>query len=211
MRVGLVGGTFDPIHRGHLDVAEAARAALNLERVWFLPAGLPSHRRPPVASPAQRFAMVALALAGYPHLGVSDADLHGNAPVYTDETLARWTRAHHIEPVDLAFVTGADAFADIRTWRNYPHLLDKAHFAVVSRPGRPIASLAAALPELAPRMRAMPGEIPPVPSILLVDAATTDISSTAVRERVAAGQSIEEVVPDEVAAYIRQYDIYGGR
>ena len=209
MRVGLVGGTFDPIHRGHLDVAEAARAALNLERVWFLPAGLPSHRRPPVASPAQRFAMVALAVAPYPHFGVSDADLHGDAPVYTDETLARWKSAHHIEPAHLAFVTGADAFADIRTWRNYPRLLDKAHFAVVSRPGRPVALLAAALPELAGRMQAMPGEIPLAPSILLVDASTTDISSTAVRDRVAAGQSIEDVVPGEVAAYIREYGIYG--
>jgi nicotinate-nucleotide adenylyltransferase len=206
-RRGLLGGTFDPIHVGHLDVAEAARRALSLDRILVVTARVPPHRRPPFASAAHRFAMVALAVANRQGLLASDLEMDSDRPSYTATTLDRIaTRGE--DAASLFLVTGADAFREIDTWMGYPQLLDRCHFVVVSRPGCPAPSLRAALPHLANRMIDTPPAPHSRPAIVLVDAPTAPVSSTEVRRRLAAAESIDGLVPDAVAAHISRHRLY---
>lgn len=207
MRVGLLGGTFDPVHVGHLDVATAAWRAMPLDRVVLVPSHVPPHREVPRASAFHRFAMAALAVQPHDAFVVSDLEMHGAGPSYTVATLDRLA-AHGLDTRALFFITGADAFRDIRSWRDYPALLDRCHFVVVSRPGCPAAALRQALPELAPRMRDTPCAIATEPGIFLVDAPTSAVSSTDVRQRIAAGRPIAGLVPDSVAAHIQRHELY---
>jgi nicotinate-nucleotide adenylyltransferase len=208
MRRGFLGGTFDPVHGGHLDVAAAAQTALSLDVIEFLPAGTPPHRRPPVASVADRLAMVRLAIASHPGWVVSDLDTREpERPAYTATTLDRLSGDGH-DTRSLFFVTGADAFRDIATWKDYPELLDRCHFVAVSRPGCRATSLPGLLPQLAGRMIEAPCSMPAQPSIFLVDAVTAPVSSTEVRRRLTAGEAIDGLVPDAVAGYIRSHGLY---
>lgn len=214
-RVGLLGGTLDPIHQGHLDVADAARRALGLTRVLVMPSRLPPHRRAPRASAPHRFAMAALAAQSCPDFLVSDLemlDTGDTAPSYTSATLDRLA-ARGVNTRELFFITGADAFRDIRTWMGFPAILDRCHFVAVSRPGQPAEGLKALLPELAGRMIAPQSGIPDQPApdqpaIVLVDAPTAPVSSTEIRERIRTGESIDGMVPREVAAYIAKHGLY---
>ncbi len=148
-RIGLLGGTFDPFHHGHLAAALAADAALDLDAVHLIPAHIPPHRTlQPSASPEHRFAMVALGIAETPGLLVDDRELHAEGPSYTSRTLAAYA-AQGWQASQMFFITGADAFAEIATWHDYPAILTRAHFVVVSRPGRDAASLRDELPSLA--------------------------------------------------------------
>lgn len=209
MRDAILGGTFDPVHRGHLDVAEAARAALALDRIFFVPARVPSHRDAPRASAAHRFAMTALAVQPHPHLVMSDMEMDDPSPSYTVTTLDRLA-ARGVQTTGLFLLTGADAFREIRTWKEYPAVLDRCHFAVVARPGHPVSLLPDLLPELAPRMQLTPCNIPDRPAILLVQAPTAPVSATDIRQRVADGESIVDLVPAAVAAYIEKHRLYTG-
>ena len=206
-RIGVLGGTFDPIHVGHLDVAEAARHALNLDRILVLPSRVPPHRQPPRASAAHRFAMAALAVAGRPGLVVSDLEMDSDRPSYTATTLDRLA-ARGMDISSLFFVTGADAFREIETWMDYPRILDRCHFVVVSRPGSSASSLRVALPSLADRMIETPGADPGRPGIFLIDAPTAPVSSTEVRRRVQTGMTIDGLVPAAVAAHIAAHRLY---
>lgn len=208
MTVGLFGGTFDPMHRGHLDVAQAARRALALDVVWVIPARVPPHRTQPHASASHRFAMAALALEHEDGLRLSDVEMDTDGPSYTVTTLDRLD-ARGVSGTSTFFITGADAFRDIRTWKAFPAILDRCHFVAVSRPGCPARSLRDALPALADRMHDVPCAVPPTPSILLVDAPTAPVSSTGVRQALAEGAPIEGMVPDAVAHYIRREHLYG--
>lgn len=213
MRLGLLGGTFDPIHQGHLDVAEAARKALGLTRVLVMPSRVPPHRRAPRASAPHRFAMAALAVQGCADFVVSDIEmLDANgadelAPSYTSSTLDRLA-ARGMHTRELFFITGADAFRDIRTWMGYPTILDRCHFVAVSRPGQPVSALRALLPELADRMIDTPGNVTAAPAIHLVDGQTAAVSSTMIRERIGSGKTIEGMVPREVADHIEKHGLY---
>lgn len=207
MNVGLVGGTFDPIHQGHLDVAQAARQALDLDEVWLVPARTPPHRHQPVASATHRFAMAALACEGQAAVRVSDVEMDRPGPSYTIDTLDALT-ALHGPRVSFYCILGADAFADVPTWRAYPTILDRCHFVAVSRPGKPVAALRAALPALASRMCDAPCTRPPTPSIFLVDALTAAVSSTGIRQALRADRSIAGLVPTAVAAYIEHHALY---
>ena len=140
-RIGILGGTFDPIHCGHLDVAEAAQAALGLDRMFVMTANIPPHRPQPAASAYHRFAMVAIAVAGRSGWRAADLELRSDAPSYTSTTLARFHERGY-PASELFFVIGADAFAEIGAWHDYPQILDATHFAVVSRPGFPVGELA---------------------------------------------------------------------
>jgi nicotinate-nucleotide adenylyltransferase len=207
----LLGGTFDPIHVGHLDVAEAARHALLLDHVVLLPSNMPPHRGVPAASAPHRFAMAALAIQDRPGVRVSDLELLADQPSFTDTTLDR-LEARGFETARLAFVIGADAFREIRSWKNFPGILDRCHFVVVSRPGTPAPAMRQALPEVADRMVDAPGAPGgPDPAVLLVDATTAAVSSTDVRDRVAAGRSIAGLVPPAVAAHIERHGLYAAR
>ena len=209
MRLGLLGGTFDPIHIGHLDVARAACRAISLDRIILLPANVPPHRGTPYASSPHRFAMTAITAQSEPWLEVSDIELLSTSPSFTASTLDRLAE-RGFDLQTLFFVTGADAFRDIPTWKDYPSLLDRCHFVVVSRPACPVAALRGMLPALADRMVDAPCEIPRRPSIFLVDASTAAVSSTDVRGRLAAGSSISGLVLPGVEAHILKHRLYEG-
>ncbi len=213
-RVGLLGGTFDPIHCGHLDVARAAQRALGLDRVTLIPANLPPHRAAPQASAAHRFAMAAMAVQGSDRLTVSDLEMLSNEPSYTASTLDR-LEERGVDTRGLFFVIGADAFAEIALWKAYPAILDRCHFVVVSRPNHPAPALRHTLTSLAGRMIDAPLDGPcniaSQPGIFLVDAPTADVSSTVVRRTIADGQSIASLVPPAVAAHISAHGLYRTR
>ena len=220
-RVGILGGTLDPIHCGHLGAATAARDAFDLSTVFVLPSHVPPHRPvQPIASPFQRFAMASLAVSGVDRLQASDDELRLEGPSYTADTLER-LQARGLTALQIFFITGADAFAEIATWKRYPAVLDLANFVVVSRPGHDLAALKARLPELAARMRTArdaasandnqptPETRHPTPLIYLLETSTPDVSSTRVRERLARGESISGLVPPLVEAHIHKPALYG--
>ena len=208
-RIGILGGTFDPIHAGHLDVGACALEALGLTRMFVITSNIPPHRPQPFASAYHRFAMVSFAVANREGWRAADLELRSDTPSYTSGTLAKF-RERGYGPSELFFVIGADAFADIGAWRDYPAILDAAHFAVVSRPGFPVEQLPHRLPRLVSRMARPP--LDPLsqiePMILLIDAPTADVSSTAIRTRVAAGESIAGLVPPGVQQHIEQHGLY---
>ena len=208
-RIGLVGGTFDPIHCGHIDIGRAAQEALGLTTLFVITANTPPHRPPPIASAFHRFAMVATAVAQREGWRASDIELRQGGPSFTSETLRRF-RERGYAPEELFFILGADAFGDIGEWKGYPALLDSASFVVVSRPGFPARDLRRQLPALAPRMALMPLEVGAGASstILLIDAPTADVSSTAIRQRCADGRSIAGLVPVGVQQHIEQHGLY---
>lgn len=208
-RVGLLGGTFDPIHRGHLDLGEAAQEALSLTAVVALPAHVPPHRPSPIASPFHRFAMVAIAVAGRPGWQASDAELRDPHPSYTSRTLQGF-HAGGYHASELFFVIGADAFADITSWKDYPTLLDFAHFAVVSRPGHPAFALRERLPQLIHRIidaDDFRGD-EAATMIILIDATTADVSSTSIRHRLQRGEAVDEMITHGVQQHIEQHGLY---
>src|SRR6185295_3465637 len=193
-RIGILGGAFDPIHCGHIDLARAADEALALTRLFVMPSHVPPHRAAPVASSYHRFAMVALALSSRPTWNASDIELRSPEPSYTSTTLRRF-HADGYAPAELFFLIGADAFAEIETWRDYPQILGFAQFAVVSRPEFPVGELRRRLPLLADR-------------IVAIDAPTANVSATDIRRRVAAGESIAGLVPPAVRQHIEQHALY---
>jgi len=141
-RLGILGGTFDPVHYGHLDAAVAAQQALGLDEVRLMPSREPPHKTPfDRAAADHRLAMVALAVDGYEALRASDFELRAPGPSYTSVTLRRLADEQGHDPSRLFFVLGSDAFADIGQWHDYPTLLDRGHFVVVSRPDAAGAAL----------------------------------------------------------------------
>jgi len=211
-RVGILGGTFDPIHCGHIDVGNAACTAVGLTELHLVTSQYPPHRPQPETSSFHRFAMVALAAVDRPAWRASDLELRHESPSYTSRTLHKFHDRGY-EPTQLFFVIGADAFADIATWRDYPNILDASHFVVVSRPHVPAATLAERLPRLAGRMVTdASGPLTSTgPLIFLIDATTADVSSTAIRSRIATGQSIDGMVPPRVQQHIEQHGLYRSR
>lgn len=209
MRRGILGGTFDPIHFGHLDVADAAARALALTDVLVMPSLIPPHRHSPYAAAEHRFAMAALAVQDRTGMSVSDLEMHGSGPSYTSALLDRLA-AQGADLREIYFVTGADAFRDIETWKDFPAILDRCHFVAVSRPGCPAESLRQLLPGLASRMTpaSAAGRRDDRTAIHLVDAATAPVSSTDVRRRIQSGLPIGDLVPAAVAAYIDQHHLY---
>jgi nicotinate-nucleotide adenylyltransferase len=213
-RIGIFGGTLDPVHAGHLQAAVIARTALSLDAVHLMPSLTPPHRHlQPQASPFHRFAMTALAVADRDGLLASDDELCREGPSYTSDTLARW-HARGFRPTELFFVLGADAFADIAAWHRYPDVLDAAHFVVVARPGTSLADLQSYLPALRPRISdasSLAGQSPAMPCIVLLSASTPDVSSTEIRRRVRAGEPLDGLTPPAVIAHIERHHLYRDR
>jgi len=208
-RIGILGGTFDPIHWGHFDVADAAVAELKLARLFVITSNVPPHRPQPLASSFHRFAMVSIGVLDRPDWRAADLELRHDTPSFTSRTLDLF-RERGYASSELFFVIGADAFAEIESWRDYPRILDAAHFAVVSRPGLSVTDLPRRLPRLADRMAKPPiDEIAQIdPLIILIDTPTADVSSTAIRQRLAEGQSIAGLVPPHVQQHIEHHGLY---
>ena len=207
--VGLLGGTFDPVHNGHLALARAAHQALALDRVRFIPAARPPHRPDsPRASEYHRLEMLRRALDGCAGWEVCDLELHRDGPSYSFDTLAAFHR-EGLSPLQLFFLTGTDAFAEIATWHRYPDVLDSAHFAVITRPGFSLSVLQARLPALADRMIEPAGVADSAtPRIVLIEAHTPNVSSTDIRRLASRGESLKDLVPPAVAAYISEKRLY---
>jgi nicotinate-nucleotide adenylyltransferase len=209
VRLGILGGTFNPIHRAHLRLAETALRALPLDRVLFVPAGEPPLKRAGLAPARDRLAMVRLAVQGRPEFEVDDLELRRRGPSYTVDTLAELRRRHPRD--ELWFICGADALADLEAWHAPERLFELASFAAAARPGLPDAIDELLPPRLAAdfrpagahqwvhrsgnRLRALPFE-------------STDVSATRIRARVAAGEPIDDLVPEAVARYIEQHQLY---
>lgn len=212
-RVGVLGGTLDPIHAGHLAAGDAASAALALDRILVVPSHDPPHRPDsPRASGYHRLQMARLGTADRAGWDVSDIEIARGGHSYTFDTLSA-LRA--LEPKSqYFFITGADAFAEVASWHRYPELLELSHFVVIARPGTSFEAVRARLPELGPRFvecgagSEPPDARPAAPSIFLIRATTPDVSSTEVRRRVSAGQGLEGLVPPAVARYILEHQLY---
>ena len=208
-RLGLLGGTFDPIHFGHLDAADAAQRALALDEIRFIPSHDPPHRpSDPRASAFHRFALVALAIEGNTRYRASDLELRRDGRSYTTDTL-RAVQAEGWTASQLFFILGADAFAEIATWREFPAVLDAAHFVVIARPGTSLDTAAARTPSLRARLRRAKDAFESQGTfVFLIEAQTRDVSSTTIRARLVAGQTIDDLVPGAVARHIVAHKLY---
>jgi nicotinate-nucleotide adenylyltransferase len=200
MRIGILGGTFDPIHLGHLIVAEQCREQAQLDEVWFIPAARPPHKSRTDLTPFDRRAdMIQLAIAGHPQFRCNDLENHRPGASYTADTLSE---LHQRWP-DVAWhlILGADALADLPRWYDPLRIVSLARLVLVNRPGWQLMDIE--------QIRQAIG-LPPGQSInwLRVDSPLIDISSRDVRLRVAAGRSIRYLVPASVAAYIDDKGLY---
>ena len=197
--IGLLGGTFDPIHNGHLAIAAMVRAALDLDGIVFIPAGIPPHKPGlRLTSGEDRRAMVALAIAAEPMFSLSTIELDRPGPSYAVDTLARLTEDSGLRRRPLEFVLSAEAFAGFPTWREPGRILELARLAVVPRAGaRPIdvGWLDQHLPAWRDRVD-------------FVDGPLVSVSASAIRDRVRAGLPIDGLVPPAVADYIHAHRLY---
>lgn len=199
--IGVLGGTFDPIHLGHLAIAEEVRESLGLERVRFVPTGMPVHRpEEPMAPAADRVAMVELAIAGNPAFELSRAEVDRVGPSYAVDTIRLFSaerQAAGQEP-DLTFILSAEAYAGLATWHEAAALLELCRMAVVPRPGvrSPDPTAMAALVKGADRRT------------IVLDGPRLGIAGSAIRARIGSGRSIRYLVPDAVARYIRDHGLY---
>jgi len=213
--IGILGGTFDPLHFGHLRLAQELAEGLVLGEVRFIPAGLPAHRAPPFASPQQRLDMVHLGMDGNPLFSLDEREIFKPAPSYTVETLLDLRRERGaMQP--LCLFMGADAFLGLATWHRWRELFDLAHLVVAQRPGvAGITRAAATLPaelldELDRRLVNEPEAMRDAPSgaILVHPVTALDISATQIRRELAAGRSPRYLLPDAVLDYIRTNGLY---
>ena len=191
-RVGVMGGTFDPIHYGHLVTAEEALHQFELDRVVFVPTGRPWMKEHEVISPPEdRYLMTVIATASNPLFRVSRMEVDRDGPTYTVDTL-RGLKEELGDRTDLFFITGADAIREIVQWRNPDELFALARFIAATRPGYELARLEAAT----------------MPGVSVMNIPALAISSTDIRGRVATGRPIRYLVPEGVKSYIEKAELY---
>ncbi|MBA2317672.1 MAG: nicotinate-nucleotide adenylyltransferase [Euzebyales bacterium] len=191
-RVGIMGGTFDPIHLGHLVTAEQARADLGLDEVVFIPAGQPWQKSRDVTGSEHRYLMTVLATAANPAFSVSRLEIDKPGATYTVDTLRDLRAA--LPADDLFFITGADAILSILTWKDAQECLMLADFVAATRPGHDLSAL---------DHEGLRDEV------TVLDVPALAISSTDVRERFAVGRSATYLIPREVEEYARKHGLYG--
>ena len=187
-RIGVLGGTFDPIHNGHMTVALSVKEQLGLDGVLLVPANDPWHKKT-VATPQQRLTMARLAATGMPGIDVSDVDIVRGGQTFTIDTLADLRK---LQPLALfSFVLGADAFAGLSSWHRADELLADVSFIIVTRPGAPVPQLSEGTHDLN-----------------LIEIPSVDVSSSLCREKAGREESLRGLVPDAVADYIAAEGIY---
>lgn len=214
--LGILGGTFDPVHLAHLALAHAALDRLGLAEVRWIPAGRPPHRAAPCASAADRLAMVRLAIAAVPRFVLDASEVESAAPSYTVDTLERLRR--ELGPHQpLVLLMGADAFRGLPGWHRWEDILDLAHIAVATRPGFPLDALAAPLAGACAARCPVANDAgagfssAPAGHIVTFELVAGTVSATEVRNLVAAGASdakLRELLPAPVLDYIRQHHLY---
>ena len=196
--LGILGGTFDPIHMGHLRMAEHVFQRMELESIVFIPAYVPPHKLGQDFAPAQdRYAMTELAVADNPHFTVSDMELKRTGVSYTIDTI-RQLHAQY-EDRELNFIIGADSVAQLHTWHNIEEMLELTRFVAVWRPGYEDA-----MEELVRHLGEQAKE-----RVLLLDTPVYDISSTEIRTRIRQGLGLAGLVPPAVERYIYEHGLYG--
>lgn len=212
--IGILGGTFDPVHVAHLRLAHEAWEALALEQVRLVPNATPPHRAAPATSAEQRLAMLRLAVADHPGLAVDERELHRAAPSYTIDTLES-LRGELGAERSLCLILGADAFVLLETWHRWQALLATAHLVVAHRPGYAPASWAARMGEslgreLNARATADPADLKRAPAGRIFALAVTqlDVSATQLRALLAAGRPPRYLIPDRVLDYIENQHLY---
>ena len=197
LRIGVLGGTFDPIHYGHLAAAEEARVKLNLGKVLFAVAGLPPHKLDEEVTPVEhRVAMVRLGIASNPHFEISLVDVDRPGPSYTVDTISilqeLWGQS-----AEFFFVMGLDSLVEVPTWHQPQRLIQLCHLVAVARPGFEVdmSQLEDAVPGISSRMK-------------IISMPEVDISSSDLQLRVKEGLPIRYQVPEEVERYIREHELY---
>ncbi|MBN2198888.1 MAG: nicotinate (nicotinamide) nucleotide adenylyltransferase [Candidatus Aminicenantes bacterium] len=215
-RIGLQGGTFDPVHLGHMKAAAEVRRRFRLDKVLLIPSAVPPHKESGGTAPAEhRLRMVKLACRGRAGLEASSLEIEAGGTSYSVLTLEAVRRRHR--GAVLFFLLGIDAFQDIRTWRESRRVLEQCHFVVTSRPGydlgqarRALGSVSAArFVDLEPGGPAV-GRLPRAPAIFLLPIPALNISSTDIRRRARRGGSLAGLVPGPVANYIHRHRLYEG-
>ena len=198
MNIGVLGGTFDPIHLGHLIVAEEARVQLNLAEILFVPAGLPWLRMDsPILAAEHRVQMVRLAIGDKPYFKLSTTEIERAGPSYTVDTIAELEGQFGVEG-ELFFILGWDSLAELPKWREPSRLIKMCYLVAVPRVGYSVPdlkSMEAVIPGLANR-------------VILLDTPKVDITASVIRNRVAQGLSIGHLVPEPVDRYIREQRLY---
>jgi nicotinate-nucleotide adenylyltransferase len=216
-KIGILGGTFNPIHYGHLAAAEEVWSRLKLDHVLFVPSFLPPHKQDEVIpSAAQRQEMVALAIAGNPHFALSDLEVKREGMSYSVDTVAELLRLY--PATDFYFITGLDSFLEIQTWKEWERLLSFCRFVVLSRPGYAFSSLASInfMHNAGEKLHALDRrELTRAvletgrSTVYLEQIPLYDVSSTDIRQRVRQGRTIKYLLPECVETYIIKNKLYG--
>lgn len=207
--IGILGGTFDPVHHGHLRCALEVQQECGLEKVRFIPCGQPPHRRQPAADAARRLAMLEAATSDHPGFEIDTRELRRDGPSYTVDTLL--SLRQELPDVSLCLLLGMDAFLGLPSWSRWERLIELAHLIVMCRPGADPASAAAPLRELLETRRVdEPRELRRRPAglILLQPVTQLDISASRIRDSIARGRSVRYLLPDRVLDHIRRERLY---
>ncbi len=212
--LGILGGTFDPIHYGHLRLAEELADALKLAEVRLIPAGTPPHRAAPATAATHRLAMAVLAIVGNARFAVDAREVRRSGPGYTFDTLAE-LRAEEGPQRPLVLLLGADAFLELATWHRWHELFGLAHVVIAHRPGFPIESWPDRMPQPLAReyekrllRQVLNIYTTPAGGIAALPIAALDISATMIRRALADGGSPRYLLPDPVLDYIRANNLY---
>lgn len=207
--IGILGGTFDPIHHGHLRLALEACEKLGLDQVRLVPLNIPPHRSKPVASADHRVAMIKLAITDQPRLCIDECELERNDVSYTIETVRSLRRDHETTP--LCLIVGHDAFNKIDTWHQWESLLDYVHIIVANRPGESIDDAPEQVLEWTQKhFTKNLSDINNKPNgfIYFIEIPMLDISSSQIREILKNNQSVDELLPLNTLSYIKSHNLY---
>lgn len=222
MKFALFGGTFNPVHFGHLIIAEEIRQRFSLDRIYFIPSALPPHKSPErIASPLDRFLLVSLATVSNPSFFASSIEIDRGGKSYSVETVQNF-RQQFGQEAKIYFLMGLDAFWEIATWKNFPELIASCKLIITSRPGMDLQDAVKNLPKiLVNRHQGLRFAFCPVKSLqettpvvdqgedlFFVEVPGIDISSTMVRSRALAGKSLRYLVPPLVEEYIKKHGLY---
>lgn len=225
VKVGVLGGTFNPIHFGHLHIAQSVQKLFSLSRVYFVVATMPPHKNCEFLIPfTHRYAMVSLALADHPQFIPSMVELEPRASVFSVDTMKKLSSRPDSSGDDLYFIAGGDSLAEVKSWRASERLLTAYNFIFAMRPGVRPPDFKAVLPERAvarvrdltrPGRSRTPGRLAGARGresrIYIVDVGAPDISATRIRDLAASGKSVRRMVPGCVDDYIRKLHLYGER